>query len=96
MVFRVHQKNLEVGLVDVGYVECAKHEIIEGYIIKEGSFERLDTVNVAASSLAAERLLHERNRVIGDVRETWNRLVAGAVARERGFKHGPVSGEHEF
>ena len=44
--------------MDVGHVGCVEHEIIEGSITNEGSPARLETVNVAAISLAAARRSH--------------------------------------
>ena len=82
--------------MDVGHVGCVEHEIIGGHVTKEGSLARLGTVNVAASSLAAARLAHERDHLVGNVQEIWNRLIENVVAREKSFKHGSVSGEHEL
>ena len=69
MLFPVRHKILEIDLMDVGHVECALHELIGGHITKGGSLARLETVNVAASSLAAESFPYERNYVVGNVQE---------------------------
>ena len=58
MFFPVRHKTLEVGLMDVGDVGCAEHEITEGHMSREGSLARLLTANVAVSSGAVERLPH--------------------------------------
>ena len=61
--FPVRYKVLEVDLVGVGHVEHAKQGVVDGGIAKRGALARLVTAYVAASSLAAARLPHERNHV---------------------------------
>ena len=50
--------------MDVGYIGCGEQEATEGHTTKECVLARLETVYVADSSLAAERLPHERNHVL--------------------------------